>query len=380
MIKMLLAALLCSQSFGVDDDDNDMQMLLQKKDIKRIGEQYKEVPVAVIGNTEDKKSRKQKRRERRQARTARQANRRDLGDRLIVGMVSQTGIPQSVQAAESSDDWQEVGDGECHHRFGRRFQTKHLPSPTLMFANTGHIAGIQYGINTQDYPLYPDSNWKAEGVLSTDLPPRSGDYALTTFFMDPDRICNSKHEDHIPGKIGDRLWVANATGGIATDSGNYEEIPLLQEDGPPAGYAPSGCAASGFAFPGSPGMGQHWWRETQDEGNTPCNDSGPMFLLYSRGRLVAMGLNFVSSDNRVPTVGNKRPVELGGGRLGSPGDELWEWPRQDLSPFFFLRPDNPKCLKNLNQFDDSLEDGTATTATLHIWFSDPYNITCDGAV
>jgi len=303
-----------------------------------------------------------------------------LGDELIVGIWSQTGMPRSVPEAELSDDWQEVGDGKCHHRFGRRFQRKGVPTPTLMFANTGHIAGIQYGVNTQDFPLYPDSNLKAEGVLSTDLPPQSGDYALTTFFMDPDRICNSKREDHMAGKIGDRLWVANATGGIATASGNYEEIPLRQEDGPLAGYIPSGCAASGFAFPGSPGMGQHWWRVTEGEGNTACKDGGPVFLLYSRGRLVAMGLTLVSFDNRVPTVGNKRPVEVGGGRLGSPGDELWEWARQDLTPFFFHRPDNPKCLKNFNQFDDSLEGGTVTTATLHIWFSDPYNITCDGSV
>merc|ERR1719469_87809 len=258
-------------------------------------------------------------------------------------------MPRSVPEAELSDDWQEVGDGKCHHRFGRRFQRKGVPTPTLMFANTGHIAGIQYGVNTQDFPLYPDSNLKAEGVLSTDLPPQSGDYALTTFFMDPDRICNSKREDHMAGKIGDRLWVANATGGIATASGNYEEIPLRQEDGPLAGYIPSGCAASGFAFPGSPGMGQHWWRVTEGEGNTACKDGGPVFLLYSRVRLVAMGLTLVSFDNRVPTVGNKRPVEVGGGRLGSPGDDL-------------------------------LEGGTVTTATLHIWFSDPYNITCDGSV
>lgn len=288
-------------------------------------------------------------------------------------------MPLNLTEAESAKEWQEVGTGTCHPQFGRRFQREHVPTPTLMFANTGHIAGIQFGVNTEMFPLYPDSNLKLEQMLKTGLPPESGDYGLTTYFMDPEKICSASYKDHIPGRIGDRFWVANATGSITTNVGNYEEIPLLQEDAPPAGYVPSGCAPSGFAFPGSPGMGQHWWRVTKEQGETPCNEGGPLFLLYSRGRLVAIGLVFVGFDFRVPTVDNLRPIEHNG-RLFSPGDELWEFARQDLTPFFFHRHDNPKCLKNFNQFNNSLEYGNVTTGTLHFWFSDPHNITCDGAV
>merc|ERR1711957_430890 len=110
------------------------------------------------------------------------------------------------------------------------------------------------------------------------------------------------------------------------------------------------------------------------------NEAGPMFLLYSRGRLVAMGSTFVGFDNRVATVNSVRPIEVGGGRLAAPGDEMLEWPRQDLSPFFFKRHDNPTCLKNLNQYDDSLEGGTVTVGTLHVFFSVPYDITCPDSV
>jgi len=301
----------------------------------------------------------------------------EFGDQLTAGTFAQKGLPQSMQEAVLSGEWEEVGSGECHHQFGHRFQRKGVLIPTMMFDDKGHVAGIQYPVNTETFPLYPDSNLKAyEWAQPTDLPPQFGDYALTTFFMDPDRICDS-FGSFMDGKFGDRLWVATSTGEIKTNSGSYEEIPLHQEDGPLAGYINSGCAASGAFFPGSPGMGEHLWRMTQD---TPCNEAGPMFLLYSRGRLVAMGSTFVGFDNRVATVNSVRPIEVGGGRLAAPGDEMLEWPRQDLSPFFFKRHDNPTCLKNLNQYDDSLEGGTVTVGTLHVFFSDPYDITCPDSV
>jgi len=241
-----------------------------------------------------------------------------LGSRLTAGIWAQNVMPQSVDEALKSEDWAEVGSGSCHPKFGRRFQRKGVMTPTLMYDNTGHIAGMQFAIDTETFPLYPDSNLKAgDSAVPTGLAPSLGDYALTTYFP-----------------------------------------------------------ASGFLFPKSPGMGTHWWRMTQPNGETPCNEAGPMFLLYSRGRLVAMGMTFVGFDNRVPTAGNKRPVELGRGRLGPPGDEMWEFARQDLSPYFFHKHENPKCLANLNMFNSSIPGGTVTTGTLHVFFSDPYNITC----
>jgi len=295
-----------------------------------------------------------------------------LGSRLTAGIWAQNVMPQSVDKALESSEWAEVGSGSCHPRFGRRFQRKGVITPTLMYSNTGHIAGMQFAIDTETFPLYPDSNLKAgDSAVPTGLAPSLGDYAVTTYFTDPSKICNASPTDYGAGSIGDRLWVANASAPLG-----HEAVPLHADDGVPSGYVPSGCAASGFAFPGSPGMGTHWWRMTQPNGETPCNEAGPMFLLYSRGRLVAMGMTFVGFDNRLPTVGNTRPVELGSGRLGPPGDEMWEFARQDLSPHFFHRHENPKCLANFNMFNSSLPGGTVTTGTLHVFFSDPYNITC----
>jgi len=295
-----------------------------------------------------------------------------LGDRLTASIWSQNVMPQSMDKALESSEWIEVGSGSCHPKFGRRFQRKGVITPTMMYSNTGHIAGMQFGVNTETFPLYPDSNLKAgDSAVPTGLAPSLGDYAVTTYFTDPSKICNASPTDHVAGSIGDRLWVANASAPLG-----HEAVPLHVDDGMLDGYIPSGCAASGFAFPGSPGMGTHWWRMTKTNGETPCNEAGQMFLLYSKGRLVAMGMTFVGSDNRLPTVGNKRPVALDNGLLGPPGDEMWEFARQDLTPYFFKRHDNPKCGNAFNEFNSSLPNGTVTTATLHVFFSDPYNITC----
>jgi len=296
-----------------------------------------------------------------------------LGSILTANIWAQNVMPQSVDEALKTADWAEVDAAKgCHPKFGRRFQRKGVMTPTLMYDNTGHIAGMQYAINTDEFPLYPDSNLKAgESVVKTGLSPDQGDYALTTYFMDPHKICTASFRDHVAGSIGDRLWVANESA-----PGGHEVIPLRDDDGVPDGYVPSGCAESGFAYEGSPGMGTHWWRMTEPNGMTPCKDAGSMFLLYSRGHLVSIGMVFVGFKDRVPTAGNVRPVEIADNRLTAPGDEMWEFARQDLSPFFFGEHDNPKCLHDFNSFDKSIEGGDTTTGTLHVFFSDPFDITC----
>lgn len=393
-VQLLFATVVRSQSIE-GDDVFDSSMLLQQGHIMVNREQDLPISAHAPMSEEGKaarKARKAAREERKAAREERKAARKEkkkdkkdhaglskFGDQLLASFVPGTGLtqtlPQSMQEAKVSGEWQEVGGGACHHQFGHRFQRKGIFSPTLMFDNTGHIAGIQFPVNTETFPLYPASNLKGdEGVQPTDLPSDLGDYALTTFYMDPDKVCSSSAEDHIPGKFGDRVWVANAAGNIKTKSGNYEEIPLRLKDGPPVGYAPGGCLAAGTAFKDAPGMGQHWWPMTK---TTPCNEAGPMFLLYSRGRLVGMSPLFIGSDNRLPTVNNVRPVELFAGILGPPGDEGFEFARQDMSPYYFPKRDNPKCFQNVNMFDDSLEGGTVTVSSLHVMFSDPKETTCD---
>lgn len=297
--------------------------------------------------------------------------RESIGNRLTAHIWKQKGMPWTdVEASEQG--WQEVGAG-CHPSYGHQFQRPSVLTPTLMFDNTGHIAGMQFAVDTKTFPLYPGSNLKmGEGVHSTGLDHNHGDAALTVFFMDPSKICSANAADHDLGSVGDRLWVQNNQ-----NPSGYDIIPSREDGAIPDGYIASGCAAAGFAYPGSPGMGTHYWRMQDDQGNTPCEDSGPMFLLYSRGRLVAFGLTFVGFDNHVPTVDNERPIEVDN-HLVMANDELWEFARQPLDPFFFSPADNPKCLNNFNRFDSSLPGGTITTGTLHVFLSNPYEITCDG--
>lgn len=300
-----------------------------------------------------------------------------LGDRVSAHILEQRGMPLWEKDA-IEQGWTRVGEKPCHEHFGRQYQKDGFLTPTLMFGENGHLAGMQFAVDTNVFPLFPDSNLK-EGdlIVSTGLPHHQGDMALTSYFMDPTRVCDP--EPPVEGSVGDRLWVLSP----ASPEG-YEKIPLYEDEGLPQGYFGSGCAPSGFAFPGSPGMGTHYWKQEdflpngEPDAHGDCNKNGALFLMYSRGELVAFGLTFVGFGNRVPTTGGVMPSEIGGGRLAMTNGDIWEFARQPLDPFFFHPEHNPKCLVNLNRFNSSLPFGDVTTGTLHVFVKDPYNISCDG--
>jgi len=165
---------------------------------------------------------------------------------------------------------------------------------------------------------------------------------------------------------------------MSNEETDFEVIPLDEKEiiggAPSDGWTAGGCAASGFAFPGSPGMGTHYWRYLQP--TTMCVDSGPVFLLYSNGEIVAVGMTLVGTNGIVPTDGGIRP-SLVNGRLVMAPPSLWEFARQPLYPFFFTsKQQDPQCLQSLNMWNSSLPDGLITTGTMHIFFQNPFNITC----
>lgn len=294
-----------------------------------------------------------------------------LGDRVAAGIWAQKDQPLTVLAA-LKQGWTAMDTDACHSRYGRRYRLGARLSPTLMFDNLGTLAGMQITVDTNTFPLYPESNLK-DAFITGD-----GEAGATLHFIDPDRICNAD-ETLDEGTVGDRLWMRTADG--------FEIIPIhiTDDDAVPSGYSPSGCAPSSFAYPGSPGMGMHYWRglRTELKNELACEDTGPVFLLYNaQMRLTAIGFTYVGKNYKVPTVGNVLPTRTARGSYENKGDndELWEFASQPLNPFFFTAEDNPKCLKYLNTFDtkdnEDKQDGTVTTGTLHVFLTDPYTIEC----
>lgn len=245
-----------------------------------------------------------------------------------------------------------------------------------MFDNQGDIAGVRIVINSQEFPLYPGSNLKAhETMQPTGLSHNEGDWGLTVYFKDPTEIC-SAHRRAQGGSVGDRLWVAKAN-----EPSGFLKVPIYHSEDElfNGRWKASACAPAGFAFPGSPGMGLHYWSMDDRQGNTDCAEGEPVFFLYDKGRLQGSGIEISGFDYKLPTLGNVRPAawEIPHAYLAPPGSELVEFPRQPLDPYLFRREESFKCNKNLNAFDTS-DQGDVTVATLHVMFQDWFEITCEG--
>jgi len=305
-----------------------------------------------------------------------------LGDRLIMGIFVQEHMPLTYKDAISAG-WKDL-TGTCDVSFGHRlryFDPKTgLPrlTPTLMFDQSGNLFGFQVVTNTSIFPFYPASNMHIPFTMNLSfLEPNTAGYSF--YFNDPQYICNSTKalsKSSSESQIGDRLWLRQ--GMMSNSQTDFEVIPLTVNQiiggSPSNGWSAGGCAASGFAYPGSPGMGTHYWRYLDQ--NTICVDSGPVFLLYSNGVITAIGMTLVGTNGIVPTDRGIRPTVVNG-RLVMPSPSLWEFARQPLYPYFFTSKEtDPICLQSLNTWNSSLPDGLITTGTMHIFFKNPFNITC----
>lgn len=302
-----------------------------------------------------------------------------LGDRLIMGIWLQENMPLTYNDA-ISNGWQDMSS-ECEYLFGYRLRyidnetgLQRL-TPTLMFGESGNLYGFQVVTNTTIFPFYPDSNMHIPYTM--DLSFLDSETAgFSFYFQDPEMICNSTETLSASTSIGDRLWLRQ---GIMSNAEiDFDVIPLFEKEiiggSPSNAWTAGGCAPSGFAFPNSPGMGTHYWRYLKQ--STLCINSGPIFLLYANDSIVAMGMTLVGTNGIVPTDGGIRPT-LVNGRLVMPPPSLWEFARQPLYPYFFTSPEqDPQCLENLNSWNSSLPYGMITTGTMHIFFKDPFDISC----
>lgn len=297
-----------------------------------------------------------------------------LGDRVVASFTMQQQMPLRKEDVQDSANFHLVGPNQCDPQFGYRYQWEGARVPILMFDNQDDIAGIQIVINSQEFPLYPGSNMKAnQFVPQTGLSKDEGDWGVTAYFKDPAQICSSgtRAQD---GSIGDRLWIANAE-----EPSGFLEVPLRHSENEMFNgrWKSSGCAPTGFLFPGSAGMGLHYWSMQDRQGNTPCIESDPVFFLYDHGRLNGFGFQISGFDYRVPTVGNVRPTgwEDPQAFLRPPGREMVEFARHPMEPYVFAVGESPKCSENINMFDTS-NHGDVTGGTLHVLFRDPFNISC----
>eukprot|EP00588_Corethron_pennatum_P016312 CAMPEP_0194306642 /NCGR_PEP_ID=MMETSP0171-20130528/3708_1 /TAXON_ID=218684 /ORGANISM="Corethron pennatum, Strain L29A3" /LENGTH=443 /DNA_ID=CAMNT_0039058453 /DNA_START=201 /DNA_END=1532 /DNA_ORIENTATION=+ len=315
-----------------------------------------------------------------------------VGDRLIAGIWREAGMPLTLQSA-TSENWTAVdGQGNCTNGYGKRMRLNGRLTPTLLFDANGRLAGMQASVNTTKFPLYPESNLvpvASKGLFMQD-PLNDDVWSLTIHFRDVANVCEPNQAE-TPGSIGDRFLIRR--------NNTFESIPLTAdgnranltdlasnwfEGGSLSSSEPAnqrgGCAPTHFAFPGSPGMGHHYWGNITSP-DVACEDAGPMFLLYDHSKLVAFGLVFAGKNEKFPTVNGLIPENAstpGNPRVAtSPPDSLWETAHQPLFPLFFSKNKNLKCAANMNKFNSSLEGGDVTVGTIHFHLQNPLQIGCD---
>uniref|UniRef100_A0A7S0ZLZ6 DOMON domain-containing protein n=1 Tax=Noctiluca scintillans TaxID=2966 RepID=A0A7S0ZLZ6_NOCSC len=288
-----------------------------------------------------------------------------VGDRLAVRYWTQDAMPLDVTSAVQ-DGWALVGGtASCDTFYGHRYQLDGRLTPTLLFDNTGVLAGMQVLTNTSTFPLYPDTNLKAPLVqlIEDDLT------AMTFYLMDPGKLCSAVAADHTEGSIGDRLWVR--TDLTCNTAACFDVISLEEYDGMLDGlssyqYAKGGCA---------PGMGTHYWGNISAD--VSCEDTGTLFLMYDRSKLVAFGIAYNGQDMQVPTMGGVRPDPTSSASISEPS--RWEFAHQPQYNFLLDEATVSPCFENVNTFNESLPHGSITSATMHIFLSDPQVITCSAS-
>ena len=199
-----------------------------------------------------------------------------LGDRLVAGYAKQWSLPLTVSKATEAGWTAATGDPTaCDVVSGRQFRFGELLTPTLIFDAMGSLAGVQIVVNETTYPSYPQSNWRPSGwwFTATGDPPELSSLAL--HFKDPAKLCSAEAVDEAGSSIGDRLW-------LRLTSDDFEQLPLIEEEVqagmPDSGWNLGRCLPSNVFYPGSLGMGLHYWRHVGRTTASACEDAGPVFL------------------------------------------------------------------------------------------------------
>ena len=307
-----------------------------------------------------------------------------LGDRLVAGAQKQWSLPLSVSKATEAGWTAVTGDPTaCDPVSGRRFRFGELLTPTLIFDAMGRLAGVQVVVNETTYPAYPQSNWRpTDGwFTATGDPPEFS--SMTIHFKDPAKLCSAEAVDEAGGSIGDRLW-------LRLPSDDFENLPLLEEElqagMPDSRWNQGGCFPSNVFYPGSLGMGIHYWRHAIDPtltSDSACEYNGPVFLMYEHGVLVGFGIILLGMG-RAPTVGGALPSFAQtpfGQMLVAPGDSAFEFARKaTLEPYFLKPGTTPTCIADLITEWDGTTAGAANLSfiptTMHFALSDMSAVTC----
>ena len=89
----------------------------------------------------------------------------------------------------------------CDAASGRRFRFGERLTPTLVFDNTGRLAGVQIVVDENTYPSYAETNRRpSDGwFTATGDPPETS--SMTFHFKDPAELCSASANDHVAGSI-----------------------------------------------------------------------------------------------------------------------------------------------------------------------------------
>jgi hypothetical protein len=301
-----------------------------------------------------------------------------LGDRLVAGYAKQWSLPLTVSKATEAGWTAATGDPTaCDVVSGRQFRFGELLTPTLIFDAMGSLAGVQIVVNETTYPSYPQSNWRPSGwwFTATGDPPELSSLAL--HFKDPAKLCSAEAVDEAGSSIGDRLW-------LRLTSDDFEQLPLIEEEVqagmPDSGWNLGRCLPSNVFYPGSLGMGLHYWRHVGRTTASACEDAGPVFLMYEHGVLVGFGI-LLFGTGRAATVGGVLPSFSPSGAPIAPGDSAFEFPRSAafLERAFLIPGTAPTCMADLTKWDGTTAGAANLSfiaSTMHFALSDMSAITC----
>ena len=236
-------------------------------------------------------------------------------------------VPITQEEAEDDDNWDVVFDCNDSTAVGNVFFENEDISSMPIYNIDGLIAGIILGMKN------PGNSSKVAPWKKYTKSDGTTFWGIEAHFRDPTTTCDFGNSANTNGTIGDRLWFAHG------NDGTYFGIPLTEDTTALGneGWYNGKCVIL---------MGQHWWRNISPD--MDCNDTYPLFLLYTRGKLNGWGIAQSHDD---------RPNNLTSDR--------WEHPGGSVLKAFFQDDDFPECL---------LDQGTLNTQ--HVYMTNYFLNNC----
>ncbi|GFQ91745.1 uncharacterized protein TNCT_337941 [Trichonephila clavata] len=246
-------------------------------------------------------------------------------------------LPKTENKARSEGFTRLSGDCNDGKFLGNRYMKGLDTAAVLIYDENGYIAGIQHGIPKHDvekinttFSFERSSVYQLDKILGEEEV-----YFLTTYFVNPDIICNDGRtkEQYEEEGIGTGLWIQNGSHPIR----DSKEVALYEKDLERTEWVKGGCFRT---------MGVHYWYRAHQ--NMSCSDFFPITAIYNRGKLTSFA--FASFGK----------YEF---------SRRFEHPSSTALTMFFPDP-VPKCL-----YDEYERSGGFSS--MHVFFSvRPWNIFC----